>query len=202
MRITASILLLSVLAFNWFGFQLVSQYLQNRASLRLESKLDKEEYMQRELIEIKVPMSLPYQNSYREFERCYGEIQIKGVHYTYVKRRIYNDSLVLLCLPNTEKTKLANARDNFFEMVNGLQSADTGNDAKKDNTAVYKNLLSECLPDQNKWSIDCMCIKMTTKFSRKNALHCVADFKKFPNYLLRKVMLRSNITRRSMHSSI
>jgi hypothetical protein len=43
------------------------------------------------------------------------------VHYNYVKRKLYNDTLILLCLPNTEKTRVFNARETFFSLVNDLQ---------------------------------------------------------------------------------
>ena len=41
-----------------------------------------------------------------EYERAYGSINIDGKDYEYVKRRVYNDTLELLCIPNRAKTDL------------------------------------------------------------------------------------------------
>jgi hypothetical protein len=48
-------------------------------------------------------------------------VYMNGVHYNYVKRKLHNDTLILLCLPNTEKMNLFNARETFFSLVNDLQ---------------------------------------------------------------------------------
>jgi hypothetical protein len=72
----------------------------------LEKKVDSREYSDDELISIKTKLNLPYYTSSKEFERSYGSININGTVYEYVKQRVYNDTLELLCLPNTVKTKL------------------------------------------------------------------------------------------------
>jgi hypothetical protein len=75
----------------------------------LEKKLDRREYNDDELISIKTKLNLPYYSSSRNFERTYGSVNIDGIVYEYVKQRVYNDTLELLCLPNTAKTDLQNA---------------------------------------------------------------------------------------------
>jgi hypothetical protein len=42
---------------------------------------------------------------------------MNGTLYKYVKSRIYNDSLEMLCIPNTTKQRLLNAKDNFTHLV-------------------------------------------------------------------------------------
>jgi hypothetical protein len=116
----AAILLLGVLLFNWGGYRLFTNYLENRADTRLEASLDQNDYDESELVSIKVATHLPYYASSPNYERVDGEITIKGVSYKYVKRRLYNDSLELLCIPNVEKTGLRNAKDNFYRMANDL----------------------------------------------------------------------------------
>ena len=143
MKKIAAILLLGILTFNWFGFRLLSNYMQYRTDAKLEAALDNEDYNEEDLIELKVPVSLPYQSNWDKFERYNGEIEIEGVHYKYVKRRVYNDSLILMCLPNEQKTQIENAKDNFFKLVNDLQSNHSKKSSEKGENLSFKNLLSE-----------------------------------------------------------
>ena len=152
MKKIASILLLCVLLFNWFGYRILSDYYEHQADLVLEQKLDNSEYDESQLIEIKVPLKLPYQNNWKEFERFDGEIEVDGIHYKYVKRAVYNDSLILLCLPNEGKMKLLSARDEFFKLVNDIQHPTQG---KKDkgNAHSVKNPVTEYYATDNNWLI-------------------------------------------------
>jgi hypothetical protein len=118
----ASILLLTILLFNFIGYRLFSSFMEERANTRLESKLDNEEYNDAQLISIKIPLThLSYYNSSDKFERVYGQVEIKGVQYKFVKRRIYNDSVEMLCIPNQTAMCIQSAKDEFFKLVNDLQ---------------------------------------------------------------------------------
>jgi hypothetical protein len=122
MKRIVAILLMGLLFFNWYGYQLVSGYLQDRADRRLEASLDQAGYDQSQLISIKVPLtSLSYYNSSTNFERVDGQIEVNGILYKYVKRRIYKDSLEMLCIPNSSAMGLAAAKNAFFQQVNDLQ---------------------------------------------------------------------------------
>ena len=119
---TASILLLGILCFNWFGYRVLTAYLQDRANNRLEAQLDENQYDESQLISIKVPAEhLSYYISSDQFERVDGQVEINGVQYKYVKRRLFNDSLELLCIPNHTAMRLQTAKDEFFKLVNDLQ---------------------------------------------------------------------------------
>ena len=118
MKRIASILLLGILLFNWGGYRLFSDYFENKADMQLQAALDKNQYNESDLIRIKVAASLPYGSSSEQYERVDGSIDINGVNYTYVKRRFYQDSLELLCIPNTAKASIKNARDEFAKLAN------------------------------------------------------------------------------------
>jgi hypothetical protein len=123
----SSILLLSILLFNWLGYQLLTSLLEDNANRRLETALDNNEYNESDLISIKIPISyLPYYNNSASFERIDGQVEIQGLEYKYVKRRIYKDSLELLCIPNPSVMNLKEAKNEFFRFVNDLQH--NGND--------------------------------------------------------------------------
>lgn len=114
----ASILLLGILAFNLGGYRLLTGYFESRADSRLQANLDNDQYNTQDLIRIKVPASLPYGSSSEKFDRVQGSIEINGISYTYVKRRFYQDSLELYCIPNTARTSIQNARNEFAKLAN------------------------------------------------------------------------------------
>ena len=101
----------------------MSNYFQVKADQQLEARLDVDDYDISQLIELKVPLNMPYQLNRTDFERVDGEIVIEGILYKYVKRRVFNDSLILLCLPNEQKMKIEGAKKNFFSLVNDLQTS-------------------------------------------------------------------------------
>ncbi len=152
MKQLASILLLGLLFFNWFGYRIVSDYLQEESDIQLEARLDNDDYDESQLIELRVPINLPYHNDWKSFERYNGEIEIDGIHYKYVKRKVEKDELVLLCLPNTEKQLLQTARDNFFKLVNDLQQNNPGKKSGNNHTESFKNLFSDYQQEKNNWT--------------------------------------------------
>jgi len=93
----------------------------NNANQSLEAAIDKNNYSDDQLISIKKAINLPYYNNTNEFTRAYGEVEMNGMMYKYVKSRIHNDSLEMLCIPNTEKQQLLNSKDNFTQAILDLQ---------------------------------------------------------------------------------
>jgi len=118
----ASILLLAVLFFNWVGYKFFASYMEDKANARLEAQFDNNSYDESALISIKIPAAhFAYYSNSKQFERVDGEIELNGIQYKYVKKRLYNDSLEYLCIPNNDVTKLRTAKDEFFKLVNDLQ---------------------------------------------------------------------------------
>lgn len=140
-----------VFLFNWFGYRLLTDYLQQQSTKQLEAQLDRNDYDASRLIEMRVPLNIPYQVSASGFERVNGEIEIEGIHYNYVKRKIENGQLVLLCLPNTAKTKLESVKDDYYKLVNDLQHPAQNNNSKPGQ--VIKNPVTEYWQQWNQWSM-------------------------------------------------
>lgn len=153
MKRAVAILLLIIFLFNWFGYRLLSGYLQHRADAQLESQLDQHQYNEASLIEIRVPLNMPYQNISSGFERYDGEIEYKGIHYKYVKRKVANGELVLLCLPNETRMKLQNAREEFFKLVNDLQNSQEKNPTPANS---IKNPITEYWQEENNWQLEAL----------------------------------------------
>lgn len=113
-------MLITLLLFNWLGYRLVTGYLQQHADQQLEARIDAHHYDDAELIEIKVALNLPYQSVNTSFERHYGEMEIDGKYYTYVKRKIEDGYLVLKCIPNHGKESINNSANTYFKTTNGI----------------------------------------------------------------------------------
>lgn len=153
LRKLAAILLLGVLIFNWIGYRLVTDFLQHHADIQLEARLDQHDYDDSQLIELKVTLDLPYQTNWTDFERVNGEIEINGIHYKYVKRKVQNGQLVLMCLPHESKMRLQTARDDFFKLVNDLQNPSQNKKSDNSNTISFNSISPEYYAEKNEWGL-------------------------------------------------
>lgn len=103
----------------------------------LQASLDKEQYNESNLVELRIPINLPYYNDWDEFESYDGETTINGQHYRYVKRKVVNGELILLCIPNKDKTKLASAGNEYFKKINDLQNPSGKKSSGKEGFAKF-----------------------------------------------------------------
>ncbi len=145
MKKIAAALLIFILLFNWFGYNLVVNYLQQKSDTHLEALLDENQYDDSQLIELKIPTHIPYQTSWASYERYDGEVEVNGILYKYVKRKVSNDTLYLMCIPNTKKMSLEAARDDFFKNTNDLAQNNTANN-QGSKSVSFKNVMSEYDP--------------------------------------------------------
>ena len=123
-----------------------------KADRHLEAQLDNNDYDESELIELRVPLNVPYQNDNASFQRYYGEIEVNGKYYTYVKRKVEDGYLVLKCISNSSKQKIKAVSNDFFKMTNGLTQDQPG---KKQNTTNFaKNFWSEYDGRESNFDID------------------------------------------------
>ena len=143
MKKFAAILLIALFLFNLFGYRVLFQYEQQQSDMRLEASLDKQDYSDADLVTIKVPLSLPYINNQQSFERINGEITVNGKILKYVKRKISDGNLILLCLPDQNKMRIESAKDEFFKYANDLVQNNHSGKSNNSKAGVFKNLLSE-----------------------------------------------------------
>jgi hypothetical protein len=151
LRKIAAILLLGMLFFNWFGYRLLADLLQQQADIELEARLDQNDYDESQLVEMRVTLNLPYQTNWADFERVDGEIEIEGIHYKYVKRKVLDGQLVLLCLPNETKMRLQTARDDFFKLVNDLQHPSQNKKSDNSQSYSFNSFSAEYWSQKNDW---------------------------------------------------
>lgn len=129
-------MLLGLFLFNGVGYRVLNDYLQDRATRQMEAKLDKYQFQEDQLLCLKVPAThLSYYNTVTDFERINGRVDIDGVPYQYVARRIVNDSAEYLCIPNLAALDLRTGRDNWYGQVNDLRTP--GHDQKTAETNFF-----------------------------------------------------------------
>ena len=126
-----AILLLASHLFNLGGYSLVFHYFIRQSDRQFAVLLDQHQYAEAELLQISIPLHLPYMQGSSHFERVDGSIEHNGTHYNYVKRRVYNDTLYIMCIPNHQKTQLAKEKSTYAGEVNDFAA----NKKQKESTA-------------------------------------------------------------------
>ena len=143
--------MLSLLLFNWVGYRVFISWCESHAEDRLEARLDADRYDKAQLILLRISAELlPYSNSSASFERATGEIEIGHVLYSYVGKRLYNDSVEFLCIPEKAVNQLKKAKIDFFTLVNDLQKTGhgkvPGSSGKADGNGLKICLLQDLFP--------------------------------------------------------
>jgi hypothetical protein len=134
LRKFASITLLLILLFNIVGYRAWFYYAEQRADAAMESRLDKELYDESELLSLTIPLNDPYLTE-QGFERTVGEINFEGKTYRFVKRKISDGNLVLLCLPDARKMILKKASTDFGTSTSGM----AGNNKNSSRSGTQKH---------------------------------------------------------------
>ncbi len=145
---------------------MVFSYLEKKAKQELTASIETKNFDESNLIEIKTELNMPYVAD-KDYENAYGETVIKGVHYQYVKRKIENNVLYLMCLPNEEKIVLAETKNNVEK-----NNAEAGTSNSKQKNPVQKILKStqiEYVQNHNLYQLDGMLmITSSTLLNNRN----------------------------------
>jgi len=136
--------------FNLIGYKYVANYFDGKATRELQVLLDQNKFNEADLISFKLPLSLPYSINSKEFVSIQGNIDINGVNYQYVKKRIYNDTLEILCVPNVTKSLIKHTKDDFTKQLSDIANA--GGSKKSPNNQVIKFSVSD-FTEENHFNI-------------------------------------------------
>ena len=98
------------------------------------ASLDENKYSEADLIQLKLPLNIPYTTDWKDYERCDGNIVLNGTHYNYVKRIVFNDTMYLYCIPNQQKTELNNTKNEYAK-----QATDLPSNKRAEQSTVKKN---------------------------------------------------------------
>jgi len=104
--------------FNMVGYRAWFYFAEKQSDAAMEARLDKSQYNENDLISLTVPLDNPYQLEQASFIRVDGEISFQGQTFKYVKRKVSNGNLILLCIPDVHKTVLKKAKTDYGNSVN------------------------------------------------------------------------------------
>jgi len=136
----SAILIFVIHLYSSVCYSFVFNYFIHLSDEQTAAQLDKNVYDDAALVEISIPLNMPYMSSQSNYERCDGSIELKGTHYNYVKRKINNDTLHILCIPNEQKTQLHEAKNDYTRQLTDLPS---GNKKASDSQAKKGGFFSE-----------------------------------------------------------
>ena len=117
-------------------------YLEKQSSVNLNTAIEKNNFSEDDLVEIKIPLNNPYISDH-SYEDAFGETTVKGKSYQYVKRKISENTLYLMCLPNEEKAALTTTKNNLGE--NHTQTTPNKNNQKSPLQNIVKATQTEYL---------------------------------------------------------
>ena len=138
-------MILATLLFYVAGYRWVFSYLENRTTAKLEQRIEAGTFTDEQLVEIKIPLNMPYYSD-KGYESVYGETEWNGQHYRYVKRKVSGNTLYLLCIKNTDKSKIIEEKNNFTKAAGDAQQS---NVPSKQIPAPVKLLFSEYFFHEN-----------------------------------------------------
>ncbi len=132
----AAISLLVILLFNTMGYRFLINRFESKADDRLERAVDNFHYNEADLVEITIPLNMPYYAD-KGIEYVSGKIEAAGKHYQYVKRKVENNTLHIWCIANTEKNKYSDYKANLAKSSSENNPQDRQNPVLKLLQAEY-----------------------------------------------------------------
>lgn len=108
-----------VFLFNTVGYKALFYVQLRNADFRLEKKIQIADYLEGNLISIKIPLKLPYLADWSGFQAVEGEMIYKQKTYKYIKKKIARDTLFLICIDHSEKDEIEKNTNNFLSKTSG-----------------------------------------------------------------------------------
>jgi hypothetical protein len=133
----------ALLAFNLAGYQALTAWLQHRADEQLLAKVEEENFDEAEIIEISVPLNLPYTSDWQYWQPVSGTIQLDGIPYNYIAQKLTGGRMYYRCLPNVAKKMAINARDEFLKLAYNLTHGDAAGKQKSQSKVVISTTLGD-----------------------------------------------------------
>jgi hypothetical protein len=123
---------------------------------------------------VKIPIKLPYQVDWQDYERTDGEVAVNGKIYKYVKRKVQRDTLILLCINYKEKSTIQKNSNDYFKKVNDLTA-----DANK--KPVFKQVKNDYFQNSVMGSVILYASCLNTYYSSKEIA--------YPSGFIRKIKM-------------
>ena len=150
------------MVFNLAGYRWLFFAIEKNATANLEQKISAGKYSDEQLVEIRIPLNMPYYSD-KNYEEVYGETDFNGEHYQYVKRKVSDNTLYLLCLPNKDKTNIVKVKNEFAKAVNDIPGNKEGSQQK---SGLVKLLTTEFRVNETAFDINNYSISSLSFVSR------------------------------------
>ena len=98
--------MLLLFLFNLGGYYMVFSLLQEQAGRQLSERLELDQVSDKEILEVKVPLNLPYPITSTGFERVEGVVKSGDRYYQLLKQKIENDTLTLVLVKDHKSNHL------------------------------------------------------------------------------------------------
>lgn len=138
MKKTLSVSLLLIFSFNIGGYYIFFNILKQSAHIKLINELDNNQISPDQLIELKIPISLPYPINSEDYKRVNGRFEYKGKIYKLVKQKLANDTLHIFCLVDQVEMKLITDLHKYAKQTN-----DAPTSRSKQSGQILKNLAKD-----------------------------------------------------------
>jgi hypothetical protein len=112
---TLSVSLAALILLNTMGYYMVLVGLQYRNDVAMIKALDTDSYDEGQEVTIRIPVAIPYMNDGFEFERVNGKFQHNGETYRMVKQKYAQDTLIVVCVKDTENQRINNALTDYVK---------------------------------------------------------------------------------------
>lgn len=122
------------------GYKLLFVYENNILDKQAETSFNANEYDEAATVTIKVPLSLPYLADQSKFERTDGKITVNGKVYRYIKRKIVNNEMILVCLADNKAMQLNKSQNDFFKTTAGVGDNNTSKKTGSGSSDFFKSL--------------------------------------------------------------
>ncbi|RYU92458.1 hypothetical protein EWM62_03210 [Mucilaginibacter terrigena] len=143
MKRFVALFLLSIHLFNTGGYSLVFQYFIHQSEVQIVKQIYENKVDATQLVQIKVPLKSPGITDWPDYERVQGQIQLKDGFYNYVGVKMTRDTMFLVCVANSVKTKLFNANiivaKNFSDVPLSKKGQDAPIKKTQSATSEYNN---------------------------------------------------------------
>lgn len=125
-----AILLLSVHLFFTGGYSLFFQYFIRQSENQIVKQIYDNKVDATQLVQIKIPVSNPHMQDWPDYEHLQGQIQLKDNYYNYVGVKMTKDTMYLVCIANSVKTRLVSANLIVAKNMSDVPLSKKGQDAQ------------------------------------------------------------------------
>ncbi len=142
-----AIIFLTVFLFNVGGYYIVFWGLRFQTDQRLTARVQASLYNDDEIVELKIPVALPYPIHNQGFQPAEGRFEHGGQHFKLIKHKFENDTLYVVCIRDHETRQLVNTIRDYVQLTQGFDGTTPGQKALSYLSKLVKDFYKEAKID-------------------------------------------------------